>query len=120
MIKKIWKVFESRNDEPYFMFYGIGGSKKVTLNQTLKCDKKRVRGGSGKRWYKSGFHVYENLDILQKFLKTLKINLDTRFIVEVYATNPRKKHERSKAHLADELIVTKKAWANRVSIKEFQ
>lgn len=120
MMRKVYKVFECKNSLPHFMFYGINGSKMVPLNKKLKAERKLVRDGSGKRWYKSGFHVYCSLDILKKFVKTLKINRNTRFIVEVLAINPKKKHEKSKAHLSQEIIVTKKAWRDRISIRNIK
>ncbi len=119
MMKKVYKVFECKDGQPHFMFYGINGLRAVPLNKKLKAERKIVRDGSGKRWYKSGFHVYCSLDILKKFVKTLKVNRDMRFIVEVRAKNPRRKHERSKAHLSQEIIVTNKAWSDRISIKDY-
>jgi hypothetical protein len=119
MLKKVYKVFELKNSQPYFMFYGINGSRTVELNTNLIAERKLVRDGSGKRWYKSGFHVYCSLDVLKKFIKTLKINRDTRFIVEVLAKDPKRKHERSKAYLSREIVVTKKAWNDRIPIKDF-
>ena len=118
MLTKAYKVFESKNNQPHFMFYGINGSRTVQLDSGLIAERKLVRDGSGKRWYKSGFHVYCSFDVLKKFIKTLKINRDTRFIVEVLAKDPKRKHERSKAHLSKEIIVTKKAWNDRISIKD--
>lgn len=117
MMRKVYKVFECKNGQPHFMFYGINGSKIVPLNQSLIAERKLVRDGSGKRWYKSGFHVYCSLDVLKKFVKTLKINRNTRFIVEVLAKSPKRKHEKSKAHLSQEIVVTNKAWCDRISIR---
>lgn len=110
-----YKVFESKDGDPYFMFYGINGSRRVELDKTLKCVKKLVRDGTGKRWYMSGFHVYADKNVLQQFLKTLKIRKD-RYVVEVQAPVITRKHERSKAHLAEEIVVTGRAWANRKPI----
>lgn len=112
------KVFESTKDgNPRFMFYGVNGSKKTPLNNKLVCERKIVRDGSGKRWYLSGFHVYEWEDMM-RFIKTLKVKRDNRFIVEVWASSPRKKHSRSKAYLCDKMIVTKKAWKNKIRLAD--
>ncbi len=119
MIDRAWKVFECVNGEPFFMFHGVKGSKKVPLDKIIRYERKKVRDGTGKRWYMSGFHVYTNLDVLKKFLKTLKKNRNSRFVVPVYTPSDAKpKHERSKAHLASEIILQSNDWENRISIKE--
>jgi len=117
-LDEAFKVFEEKDGEPHFMFHGVGGSKKVPFNKWLKAEKKRVRDGSGGKWYTSGFHVYESIDDLKSFTKTLKKNISSRFIVLVLVQSLKKKSKRSRAHLADKIMLTRNAWDNRISCQK--
>lgn len=116
---RAYKVFEEKDRKPYFMFHGVDGSREVPLDRVLYCTRRRVRDGTGKRWYMSAFHVYLDRTVLQAFLSTLKINRGSRYVVEVLAFDPRPKHERSRASLTDKLVVTAREWQNRVPVGEF-
>ena len=115
---KAYKIFEVKNDLPKFMFFGLNGSKFVPMDEWLIAKNKKVRDGSGK-WYISRFHVYENIDKIDKFINTLK-NKDTRCVVEVVASNMIPKSKNSKAHLTDKIFLSKEAWDKRIPVLDFK
>jgi hypothetical protein len=59
------------NDD-YFLYHGVGKSRKIPFKTWLKADVKIVRDGTGKRYYKSGFHVFDNIDTAFVYLKRFK------------------------------------------------
>jgi len=117
MEQKAWKIFEDDNG-PRFIMHGLNGTKRIKLDIVLTAKLARVRDGSGKRWYQSGFHVYRTRELLKSFIKSLSI-FKNRYAVQVYVSELIPKHERSRASLSTKIMLSSEDWDKRIPIKDF-
>jgi len=86
-----------------FLFHGLEGSRTVPLNRWLKAKKRRVKDGTSKHKYLSGFHVFVDRQAMSRFGKLTKFKYP---ILPVLVRGLRPKPRTSVgAWLADELYV---------------
>tara|TARA_Y100000310_G_C20701093_1_gene829959 strand:+ start:5783 stop:6136 length:354 start_codon:yes stop_codon:yes gene_type:complete len=115
MIKKL-KVFEEVNGIPHFLMKTHEGTRKVPLDKILTATKKKVRDGSGGRYYTSGFHVISDDTLVNEWKNSFKI-VENRFMcyVLVEGLSPKPK-SRYKMWLADKLILPLDFWEQRIPL----
>ncbi len=64
-----WKVFTVVDSNKLkFLYHGINKDRNIQFDKWLKADVKQVRDGTGKRYYKSGFHVFLTFELALKWL----------------------------------------------------
>jgi len=113
-----YKIFDVKDDMPHTLFHGVNGSRRLQLDQRMFAENKKVRDGSGKRWYKSGFHAYVHLKDAAQWARGAK-NLDNRVAVKVSVTKCRYKPNAVRPTLlAATMCVYSKDWKNRIPLKE--
>jgi len=96
------------------IYHGNQGSKQIPLDKWIKADKKRVRDGSGDRWYESSFHVFCKLDEAIKWVKSLRRE-PKPVIIKVKVKGCRRKAGSKYAiFLANFLLVEKETWNNGI------
>ena len=104
-----YKIVRIKNGEPYTLFHGINGSRKIPVNSWILADKKIVRDGSkGSTEYISGWHLFSNLDECRAYLVNKFKVLDNKGIICCKAKGIRKKeHSPNNVLLADSIKITK-------------
>ena len=56
---KALRLFEIKDNELYTLFHKLdGGTRLVPRGIWLSAKSRKVRDGTGGRWYNSGFHVF--------------------------------------------------------------
>ena len=86
-----------------FLFHGLEGSRIVPLDKWLKAKRRRVKDGTSKHKYLSGFHVFVDRRAMSRFGKLTKFKYP---ILPVMVRELRPKPRSSVgAWLADELYV---------------
>ncbi len=101
-MKIYYKIVEIKNNDHYFLFHGINGSRKIPINTWINANiKQNASDGVGNR-YTSGIHVIDGHDNALSYLKRFKRN--DRIIVACYAEGLKRK-EKSKhyVYLADKI-----------------
>lgn len=63
------------------LFHGVDGTKKVPLNVWLKAKVKDVMDGTNGTVYRSGFHVLNNYENCEEYLKNFT-NIENKVIVK--------------------------------------
>lgn len=102
MAKKWYKIVEEDSGTYKLLMHGINKSRTIELNKWLKAEIKTVSDGTGRRRYKSGFHVLKTYPDCVKYLRRFKKNMNQKRIVECEARNlwP-KSHSRDEVYLAE-------------------
>jgi hypothetical protein len=102
MAKKWYKIIEEDSGTYKTLMHGINKNRKLELNKWLKAEIKEVSDGTGKRKYKSGFHVLKSYRECVQYLKLFKKDLHKKRIVECEARNlwP-KSHSKHEVYLAE-------------------
>ena len=104
-MKTWYKIVERQNGVLKTLFHGLNGSRIIPENKWLKAEKKLVRDGTSKTYYKSGWHIMPTYEECVEYLKFFQ-NLNTKCIVKCKAMDIRpKSHSRSNVFLADYILV---------------
>jgi len=86
-IIKAWKIFTvAGNNKLKFLYHGINKNRYIKFNKWLRADIKKVRDGSGEKYYKSGFHAYLTLKSALKWLE-VSTKDEKRIIYPVFIKN---------------------------------
>lgn len=103
-MKTYYKIVEKKDDGIYFLFHGIGGTRKITPDKWIRANiKEGVRDGLGTR-YTSGIHVLDSLEETLSYMK--KFRKKDRIIVVCHCRGLRRKaHSRHRVFLAREMKV---------------
>jgi len=118
----MYKVFDLRQSDgqPLFLFHGLHGARAVELDKWLTAERKKVRDGSGKTWYESGFHLFVDKEAILDWLKTVK-NVANRAVVKVEYKGIRpKSHSRLNIVLASKMRLTRQVWDQREDLSIFE
>ena len=111
----MWKVFaENSIQRPQFLFHGVRGSRIVPLDQWLEAEIKWRKEGSNP-YYWTAFHVYRTMRDIRQWCRLIRI-FDDRYAVRVRVDSTRKKPTNGHAILAEKLLVTSKAWDERIPL----
>ena len=110
-MKTYYKIVDTRNNELYFLFHALDGSRKIERNKWLTARKDPVTDGSSGTVYTSGFHVFDDKETAKQFLYKMFTYVDTptkegkmRAIVPVYCRGIRRKeHSRGNVLLVDKI-----------------
>jgi hypothetical protein len=117
LIQKI-KVFEDINGVPYFIKNAHAGSRVVPMEQILISSQKRVRDGSGGRYYNSGFHVFSDDSLINEWRSILKI-VENRFVCQVLVDGlSPKPHSKYKMWLAEKIVLPFIFWDQKIPLEE--
>lgn len=123
MILEMYRMFEVKDGEPHTLFHGVEGSRRLSLDQWIIAEQKQVRDGRGKTYYESGFHVFEDLNALPKFLARFKY-LDQRVICKVLVDTSKglwdKAHSPFDIKLAKAMFIPEKEWDLRISAEYYK
>ena len=116
---KAYRLCRDKDGEPYTLFHGVNGSRKLSLGEWIEAEQKMVHDGSAGTPYLSGFHVMPEIPDINRLLRLFK-NLDDLVIVEVKVdgeTRP-KAHSRHNIILAEKMLIPTEMWAQRVRVKD--
>jgi len=107
----VYKIVDIVDGNIKTLFHGLAGSKVMPVNKWMVAAKKRVRDGTSKTWYLSGWHVFRHhadaMDYLYKFQ-----NLEPKAIARCRARGLRpKEHSPSPVLLADDLNIERIIWS---------
>lgn len=101
MKKKWYKIVEENSGIYKTLMHGVNKNRKLEFNKWLQAEIKEVSDGSGRRRYKSGFHVLNSYSECVKYMRRFK-KTKNRKIVECEARNlwP-KSHSKHEVYLAE-------------------
>ena len=102
---KAYKIVDKIDNDLFFLYHGINGSRKIVCNTWLIANNKTVIDGSGGKQYLSGFHVFLSKQTAKEYLK--KFTKPYKYIVPVCALGLRVKHGNNQVYLADKIILNK-------------
>ena len=101
----MYRIMEVKNGEPYTLFHGVNGSRKVRVGQWITAEKKTVHDGTNGTPYTSGFHCmgsfYACLKYLRKFTSARELGIYQIDAKNIYE----KAHSRDMVFLADHMCV---------------
>ena len=104
MYRKVYKAFRrDENGDLRFLFHGLDGSRTVPLNKWLKAKQRRVKDGTSKHKYLSGFHFFLDRAARSRFDRLTKFKYYTQQVM-VRGLRPKPRSSVG-AWLADELYV---------------
>ena len=103
-MKTYYKIVEKKNSDFYTLFHGIGGTRKLPINEWINGEiKENVGDGRGTR-YTSGIHIIDGLDNAVQYMKRFRKN--DRTIVACYARGlKRKEHSKDYVYLANSIKI---------------
>ena len=117
MKKAYYRIFDEKNDAPHTLFHGVKGSRKLPLDTWVEAEIRKVKDGSCKVKYISGFHVLkteqEAKSFLNKMFKYKNYRVITRVLVDEDSGLWKKEHSKSNVFLAKKIKILKKDWKNR-------
>jgi hypothetical protein len=67
-MKTAYRIVEKTDKGYKTLFHGVKGSRFLPVGKWLRSEQKKVRDGSAGKYYKSGFHVLEDLEKCRKFM----------------------------------------------------
>lgn len=66
-----WYRIVEKTDKGYkTLFHGCNKSRSLSIGKWLRSEQKKVRDGSAGKYYTSGWHLMENFEECQKFMKS--------------------------------------------------
>jgi hypothetical protein len=103
-VKSCFKIIEYENDQIKTLFHGLNGSRTMPTDKWLTAVKKRVKDGTSKTTYLSGWHILLNIEECEDYLLKFTKRLDKLKIVECEARGLRPKtHSPDNVWLADQI-----------------
>lgn len=103
-MKTYYKIIDIKNGNPYFLYHGVNGSKRITTEKWISAETKWVRDGSNQELYMSGFHVFKDLTYTMKYLK--KFKKANKAIIQVQCKGIRTKSTNEHVLLVDKIKFT--------------
>jgi predicted NAD/FAD-binding protein len=110
-MKTYYKIVDEKENDLFFLFHGLHGSRKIEKGKWLTARKAEVNDGTKGTIYTSGFYMFSDEGEAYEFLNKLFTYVDVptkegkmRAIVPVHCKGIRKKtHSRGNVLLADEI-----------------
>lgn len=102
LVATYYKIVELKGTQLRFLYHGVNKSKEIEKDKIYEADVKWVRDGSSYP-YKSGFHVFDNRETAEKYLKKFKDMSKKRIIVPVSCGGVRSKGPRTEVLLAEKI-----------------
>lgn len=114
-----YKVFNIKQGHPYFLYHGLNGSRRVTIGNWIKAERKLVKDGSASIKYWSGFHLFASIRDVQNWLK-LVTHIDSRCVVQVDIKDIKPKTcNRNGVILAQQIRIRNTEWTKRKPLSSF-
>ena len=113
----MYRLCRDKKGQPHTLFHGVQGRCQLDLDIWIRADQKRVRDGSGRTWYRSGFHVMPDMPSLDKLAKRFKNKEDLVVVeVEVFGEVWPKSHSPYNVLLTEMIKISTEAWENRIPL----
>ena len=102
---KAYKIVEQHGPHLKTLFHGLDGTRTLPYGKWLTAVKKRVKDGTSKTTYLSGWHVLKSRSAAEDYLRAFTKRLDILKIVPVDVRGEvrLKGHSRSEVYLADQM-----------------
>lgn len=107
---KAYKIMEYHDGIFKTLFHGNFGSRVIQSNKWIKAQiRERVKDGTSKTYYKSGWHVLPTLNECREYLIQFTRRLDKLVIVECKISGDiwEKKHSHANVLLAEYIYIGK-------------
>ena len=69
-MKEAYRIVEKTDKGYKTLFHGFNRTRLLPVGQWLRSEQKTVRDGSKGKYYKSGWHLMENLEECRKFMES--------------------------------------------------
>jgi len=119
-----FKIFDIGTDPigtmvfPKTLFHGVKGSRKLPLDEVIHAAQKRVRDGSGQKYYLSGFYAYPTIADAVHWIRGAK-HLDKRAVVQVFIDDIAWKPNAVRTtYLAQQLLIPMRCWEYRIPARD--
>ena len=84
-MKEYYKIMNYSSKGPMTLYHANNGSRIIKMKEWIYASKfEDVRDGSSGTIYKSGWHVFDELDEAKKYLESKFTNLVGKIIVKCY------------------------------------
>ena len=109
----VYKICDLVNSEVKTLFHGLEGSRVMPFGVWMDAEKKRVRDGTSKTWYISGFHIFRVFEDALQYLEMFQ-HQEHKAIVRCEAQKLRPKaHSPSPTELADRIRFDHVVWTRQ-------
>lgn len=112
-MKTMLKAFRlDRQGNPRFLFQPHNGCISTPINKWLYAEPKLVTNGTNAPWYRSGFHGFETMEHVDRWLRRC---IHPVFIARVEIKKPR--GDKKDWVLSQYMKLTSEAWAKRIEVQ---